>query len=389
MATAYPVAAARASLLTRVSTPAPVQPIFLLNSKLPLLDGTSYSVIEICRSAEQTSGHNTIDGAQQTDWGELWQIYPLTQQARLDLLSEGIVLRGETVIPNDKHPFVVPYGNGERMIQTTKVIIGNIPLSYSNQEIEEAIIRLPSVTKRSKVFDEKAREENGHLTNFKTGRRYIYIEVPPQPLPYRTKIGNYTATLYHKEQRRMRKCRNCLQQHEHDGRSCDRPVKCRTCMEDGHRAGAPECRLTSAEPTATQEDAHEEASEQGQQGEAPNHNPQATTSLEPHVQLNLPTSLQPTSLIPTSTLPPNRDTIAPPSPPNRSRSRMKQTQLQLQNGSYHLITARRESRGMSETPERLRSGEREHRSGSRPKRPRPDTTGTDTDDENRQAYWDT
>ncbi|KAL8618388.1 hypothetical protein ACOMHN_050156 [Nucella lapillus] len=84
---------------------ATVQPVFLLNKLLPAAHEVNYSVAEICAAAEKTSGFDSIEGAQ---WiGGLWRLYPKTVDARVALLTRGIVLRGISVQPRDKNPFIV------------------------------------------------------------------------------------------------------------------------------------------------------------------------------------------------------------------------------------------------------------------------------------------
>ncbi|KAL8582706.1 hypothetical protein ACOMHN_058083 [Nucella lapillus] len=111
---------------------ATVDPVFLLNKLLPTAHEMNYAVAEICAAAEKTSGFDTIVGAQRT--GGLWRLYPKTVDARVALLTRGIVLRGITVQPRDKNPFIVRDEEGrERETAALKVFVTNISLSFNNR----------------------------------------------------------------------------------------------------------------------------------------------------------------------------------------------------------------------------------------------------------------
>ena len=52
-------------------------------------------------------------------------VYPKTMDARLTLLTSGIILKRHTIPPRDKNPFIVRMGNGEeRETPSTKLLIG-------------------------------------------------------------------------------------------------------------------------------------------------------------------------------------------------------------------------------------------------------------------------
>ena len=314
-----------------------IPPVYLINSNLPTFDMTPYNTVEICRAAERVTGQNTIDGAEIR--GLLWRIYPLTMHARCELLTSSLTLRGVQVTLYNKNPLVVQGRNGEMESPTTKVIVGGVPYPFNNEAIEHALTGLPNVTKRSAVFYERARDEDKKLTNFKTGRRFMYIDVPETPLPKRLKIGNFNATIFHYEQKLDQTCGKCLELHP--GRSCDRPIRCRQCLEYGHRAGAPECSSSPLDSAATN-------TEEGQGAESSNpaqhfstvnqtNNQQSDQPLQN--QSTLPTQTQSTSSLPTppSHLNPDLPDIPPPKHPEpssttsseRGRSKMKQTTIQL------------------------------------------------------------
>ena len=121
--------------------PALVQPVFLLNKSLPAVEEKDYSVAEIFALAERTAGFETVEGAQRT--GGPWRLYAKDNEARIKLLLSGSILRGHYVQPHEKKTFIVRDANGEdREIATTKLFVGNIPLSFSKEDISKAVKKL-------------------------------------------------------------------------------------------------------------------------------------------------------------------------------------------------------------------------------------------------------
>ena len=148
----------------------------------------------------------------------------------------------------DKNPYLVRSLDGkEEEIPATKVIIGNIPISFSDQEILKSVQEL-GCTLRSKLILERDRDKKGKLTHWLTGRRIIVVLVPRNPLPKSIQVGPFKASAYHRKQKNILReaaadCRNCLQKGQHKTADCPNPVKCRQCLADGHRAGDNVCSL--------------------------------------------------------------------------------------------------------------------------------------------------
>ncbi|KAL8567158.1 hypothetical protein ACOMHN_033060 [Nucella lapillus] len=146
----------------------------------------------------------------------------------------------------DKNPFIVVSPEGEeKEIPATKLTINNVPLSFSDEEILRTVKKL-GASVRSKLIDERDRDKDGQLTRWKTGRRFLYIDVPTkEPLPKSVEIGPFKAALYHKEQKTVKsdiECRKCFQK-GHVNALCPNPIKCRQCFKEGHRAGDSVCSL--------------------------------------------------------------------------------------------------------------------------------------------------
>ena len=159
------------------SVMATVQPVFLLC--LPPISNSNdrYEILEnlICLAAERMRGSETIVGAQ--DIGGMWRVYPLSRQARNQLLSEGVCLRGHKVQAYDQNPFILS-GQNDVAIPSTKLWLSDIPLSCANVDTESALSRL-GVALRSKLIQENPRNRDGKLTRFWTGRLHDHHLVRP------------------------------------------------------------------------------------------------------------------------------------------------------------------------------------------------------------------
>ncbi|GFR73985.1 hypothetical protein ElyMa_002151400 [Elysia marginata] len=119
------------------------------------------------KACEAVAGVGSCDGAQKISG--LWRIYPTSVEARRDLIVSGVELGGQAITVLGQNPFLV-LGQGE--IPTTKLLIGNIPMSVAESKIMDALGAL-GVALRSPMKDEHYRDEMGGLTRFKSGRRSL------------------------------------------------------------------------------------------------------------------------------------------------------------------------------------------------------------------------
>ena len=248
-----------------------VEPVFFVSAQLPANDQKNYTTSEICAAAEKVCGYESMYGAQRI--GGLWRLYPTKREHRDKILVQGLILRGIRVTARERNPYNTTTKDGSITEKpSTKVIIGNVPLSFDHEEISKALQSL-GCELRSQLFEERDRDSSGRLTRWKTGRRFAYITVPSKPLSKQLMIGPFKAIVYHREQKQVSAeatCSKCFRK-GHTFSTCSFPMKCRQCYRDGHKAGDEECRLFPEMPEDrnNQEEKEEETPKLDQQMERP------------------------------------------------------------------------------------------------------------------------
>ena len=215
-----------------------VEPVFFLNNEVEQDSGTYLDTLEVCLAVcEVVSDESVVEGAQRI--GGLWRIYLTDEEVRARLLCTGINLRNIQITLKDRNPFLLP---GHEYVETTRLYIRNIPLSYDNDVITNTLKNM-GVQMLGNLKYVRARTSAGKLTNFKTGDRFVDIVVPSEPLPKKKSMGLFTASLYHKEQKQTQseiECGNCRQT-GHVRRNCQNESVYYDCLKPGHKRGSPLC----------------------------------------------------------------------------------------------------------------------------------------------------
>ena len=153
--------------------------VFFYNSDVDQEDGNYLTVWEICTAVSEmfSGGSKAVDGAKRI--GGLWRIYLKNSDDRVLLLSSGINLRGLHITLKNSNPFLI---SGRQSVESTRLYVKNIPLSFGNEvitnELKSMGVEMLGILKYA-----RARTPQGHLTNFKTGNRFVEIVVPSEPLP--------------------------------------------------------------------------------------------------------------------------------------------------------------------------------------------------------------
>ena len=224
-----------------------VLPVFLKTRDVPYTNADRpLTVLELCVAAERTSGQGGVVGAQVI--GGLWRLYPATAEARSSLLVRGIGLRGVSLQVSGINPFILRGDSGEER-PSTKVWVDGVPISVANSEIEHSLVQA-GCELRSAVKMEKARDVDNKLTRFLTGKRFVFITLPKVPLDRSLKVSAFNASIYHKEQKLVKKpvtCSNCLEKGHHVS-SCTNDTVCMACRQPGHKRGSPNCQICVSDP---------------------------------------------------------------------------------------------------------------------------------------------
>lgn len=225
------------------------------NKDIPNSESEPFSTLDFCVAAEKVTGQGGIVGAQLIRG--LWRVYPASDDARRKLLTRGVVLRNVSLQVLNSNPFILKENNQEK--ETTKVWIDEVPISVANSEIENALLNA-GCELRSEVKMERARDKDGKLTRFLTGRRFVFVSVPDRPLEKFMKVSFFNAKIYHKEQKLLAKsvtCSKCLQDGHHASQ-CNNEIVCRVCKKQGHKKGDPRCSLQPTTQLLTRDDGNRE-----------------------------------------------------------------------------------------------------------------------------------
>lgn len=189
-------------------------PVFFLNEEIP--DDVTH--VDICQCAEKLVGFGAIVGAQRL--GGLWRLYPISKEVRAKLLLEKLLIQGRAIPLRSQNPFAVRNSEGKE-IPSTRLSIDGLPVSISSSDIE-GYLRKEGTNFRSPILWEKARDRNGKLTRWVTGRRFVWIDLPTTPLKNRIQVGSFMAKLYYREQPKPE-------------------IQCFDCQKVGHKRFDPIC----------------------------------------------------------------------------------------------------------------------------------------------------
>ena len=186
------------------------------------------NVVDICEACERVTGHGSIDGA--TLVNRLWRILPFNEVSRAKLLVEGVKLFGKHLTFEGKNPFLHASGNGE--CQTTRLIIKNLPFSYCQSAVARNLIKAGFKLRGNLQWMKGRKRKTGRLSDFRDGRRSVYIDVPSGNVNRTMQMGSFKATLTFPEMALT--CYRCLQE-GHTAKECKNQEVCHLCKMPGHR----------------------------------------------------------------------------------------------------------------------------------------------------------
>ena len=170
-----------------------VTPLFVKASTLATPNNTYINGLDICYALETVSGKDTVDCVQRM--GDLYRIYAKSISARENLLINGFSYNNVFVSLLAHNPFQVK----DQQVRSTKLLIGGVPMSVADSEVERALLDL-NLKLLSDLKYETYRDSHVKWTHFKTGRRFVYVEIPELNLQPFLKIGLWKASIFYKEQ---------------------------------------------------------------------------------------------------------------------------------------------------------------------------------------------
>ena len=209
-----------------------VEPVFILSKYLPV----GVDIISMCQAGEDVVGSSEIEGAYQH--GGLWRIYPMSTAGRVKLLAKGISIGNLRISVEATNPYILQGTDSEQ--PSTRLTIGPLPKSISDDVVIRALEK-NKIKIRSKIMHEMARKRDRSLTDWKTYRRFLWIELPTAPPSQFIKMGPVSVELRYRELREQTtKCWNC-QQYGHRSSDCENDPVCYDCRQPGHKKGDEAC----------------------------------------------------------------------------------------------------------------------------------------------------
>ncbi len=174
----------------------------------------------------------------------LWRVYMKNDQAKIDLVTQGLGVMGKSVKVYHSNPYIYKHmdDRGEQ-VRLIKVLIKDLYLSVANSEVEFMLIDKFGLKLASEVKFACYRDDQTDLTGWGNGDRYVLVH-PSEltvPLPREASTTSFKCRIFHYGQMKgKRECYNCFST-EHYGRGCKRPKCCRICKSPGHEPGDRNC----------------------------------------------------------------------------------------------------------------------------------------------------
>lgn len=212
-------------------------PLFFMNNMVE----TSSIITEydVCEAMEGVVNPSSIIGSQKIQ--NVWRLYVNKEEAKTKLVQKGIGVFGQHVQLYLQNPAKVNQVN--RYIQPTKILIKDVPMSYTNEEVEKMLCDL-GANLTSSVKTSLVRDRNGMLTKYTNGDRFVYSDTThtmTSPLPRFVLIGTFVAKIIHNGQDiEKQKCNNCMSI-EHPSWKCSEETICKVCKKTDHITGSVEC----------------------------------------------------------------------------------------------------------------------------------------------------
>ena len=200
-----------------------VEPVFFKSKDFSSNRQESLRPYDVCVAVSNIVGQNNVEGAQNING--IWRVYTSSRESRVNLLMRGsLTVKGRQVNLYDKNPGLL-YNQSDNI---ERVTVKDLPLSVANSEVEAYLLGKEIATV-SAVKYSKARDDNGDLTNFKTGDRFVFVKGPVLPLlPRKDDIADFKCRIFH------------------DGQF---KPNCKVCNTVGHLNGDEDCPSKNTGPS--------------------------------------------------------------------------------------------------------------------------------------------
>ena len=188
-----------------------VPPLFIKDRDI----GCELTPLQMCNAIVRVIGVAKLDGVQRIN--NLWRLYVKERAARLELyIKETLLINNKHVPLYDQNPHITNQLTPRK--KNDKLTVKNIPLSVSNSMIEDMLVQ-QNVVLTSTIRYGYIRDEDGNLTGFKSGDRFLYVEAFDPPIPRHQEVGMFPCIVIHH----------------------GKMMACIACGQTGHKVGDEQC----------------------------------------------------------------------------------------------------------------------------------------------------
>ena len=198
-------------------------PLFIRDSDIGIASITPF---EVCSAVAKASRASKVEGVQKIN--NLWHLYFKDRATRLLVFSkESIMIAGRKVLLYDTNPQNTSHATSQRVRGrplgppeiNDKLTIKYLPLSVSNDEIK-VMLEEQGVELKSPILYGIIRDQDGMLTSYNNGDRFVYVKSFSPPLPRKQEVGMFQCIIVHQ----------------------GKDTKCTACDQMGHKIGDSLCK---------------------------------------------------------------------------------------------------------------------------------------------------
>ena len=188
-----------------------VEPLYIKDADMPV---RNINPVVVVKAFIRVVSSSYLDGVQKI--GNSWRVYLKNISKRVDvMIKRTIVICGVHVPLYDQDPFAFQQNSHKN----DKLTIKGLPLPINNEEIVQ-FLKNNNIVLSSTVRFGLIREEDGTLTSFKNGDRFVYVQPFDPPMSRQQTIAGF----------------KCAVIHHGKGQN-----QCKSCNQNGHKVGDSAC----------------------------------------------------------------------------------------------------------------------------------------------------